>query len=248
MKVKEAKIKEIRNSLDQIIERLDEQSHKGMKLHQAERHLFSSLLRLGLQLLEYYIVSVGLLVVGRGAPSICSGEKMKNTGKRSRLYWSVFGQVRIERNKYCLAGAQTYYPLDEALGLPKSNYSYVLDDWLSYAASDMDFAQSVEQLERILGHSLWAMQSSRRSYALSQEVETFYDQQDWTELEDGSHLSIGYDGKGVAMKGEERELQSVSIRLGKGKKKGIKKEATVSVSSSFTPKPRQMIYWIACFQ
>lgn len=85
-------------------------------------------------------------------------------------------------------------------------------------------------------------QSSRCTYHLSNEVEDYYAQKDWSELNDleGSHFSVGFDGKGVPiLKGDtDRTDESIAVRLSRGQKKQIKKEATVSVSSSFTPKPR----------
>lgn len=72
------------------------------------------------------------------------------------------------------------------------------------------------------------------------KVEAFYQAQDWPMLEDGTHLSVGYDGKGVPIirSQTDRKEESTAIRLSKGQKRGVKKEATISVSSSFTPKTR----------
>ena len=55
MQLKEQKISEIRNELDQLIGQMEAQREKGLKLHEVERALFRSVLRIGRQLLEYYI-------------------------------------------------------------------------------------------------------------------------------------------------------------------------------------------------
>lgn len=52
---------DILNHMDRIIAEIENKSMKGVKLHEVERHLFSSLLALGLQLLGYYV----LLLVGQ---------------------------------------------------------------------------------------------------------------------------------------------------------------------------------------
>lgn len=121
---------------------------------------------------------------------------------------------------------------------------------MAFGAVEVDFDQSVAYLERILGHQLHSMQSSRCTYHLSEQVEDFYEQKDWqkhedTHLtcvadEDSTHLSVSYDGKAVPIMRSQtgRAQESVSTRLSKGQKKGVKKEATVSVSSSFTAKQR----------
>lgn len=241
MKMKEQKITDIRNELDTILSNLKTQSEKGLKLHEVERGLFSSLLRLGFHLLSYYILLVQECMVIEGKVLGNREGRLRNKGYGKRSYRSLFGQLSIVRQKYYDSSAhQTHYPLDAALGLPKSNYSYVLDDWLAYGAVEMDFAQSVGLLNRILGQDLSAMQSSRRSYALSAEVDPYYESQRCETVDDCSHLSVGFDGKGVPILRSEtdRALESVATRLGKGAKRGVKKEATVSVSSSFSPKTR----------
>ncbi len=240
MELKEQKLNEIRNELEELLLSLDTKSSKGSKLHEVERHIFSQLLQLGMQILGYYILLVAQLVAASGTPTDSLGNKMRNTGKKKRSYFSLFGMLEINRFKYYSPVGRTHYELDQRLGLPVGRYSYVLSDWLAYGAVELDFAQSVNQLERILGHSLSGMQSSRQTYHLSEQVEAFYQQQDWQSTEDGSHLSIGYDGKGIPIirSQTDRKQDSTAVRLAKGQKKGVRREATISVSSSFNPRVR----------
>ena len=240
MELKEQKLTEIRNSLDVVLSDLELKSSKGSSIADVERALFSRLLSLGLQLLNFYLFLVYDLVHRSGCPTDSLGNKMHNTGKRVRPYLSIFGMLNINRNKYYSPIDKTYYPLDAHLSLPVGRYSYVFTDWLSYGSVDLDFKQSVEQLEHILGHSLSSMQSSRQTYHLSKDVDSFYEQQDWSSIQDGTHLSVGYDGKGIPIIRSEtdRKEESAVVRLSRGQKKGVKKEATISVSSSFTPQPR----------
>lgn len=241
MAIKEQKKARIYKELDKILDNLDKQSRSGEKIHEVELHLFHSLLALGLLLLKHYIGLVRQIRKSKGKPVDSTGKKMRNKGRRSCQYFSLFGRIEIDRIKYYSKADKTYYALDADLGLPKDTYSYVLTDWMSYGSVEMDFEQSVKQLERILGHSLWGMQSSRQTYSLSKEVDTYYSQKDWSEQEEeGTHFSVGFDGKGIPIIRSEtdRAKESTSVRLGKGKKRGVKKEATVSVSSSFTAKKR----------
>lgn len=241
MELKEKKLSEIRNSLDKLLMGLEEKSIKGVKITEVERHLFHELLSLGLQLLSYYIFLVHQLVRASGAPKDSSGRNMRNSGSYTRSYLSVFGTIEIKRQKYHSAFQKCiHYDLDARLGLPSGRYSYVLTDWLAYGAVEMDFEESAKQLERVLGHRLSGMQSSRQTYHLSAEVAAYYDQQEWSGLDDGTHLSVGYDGKGIPIMRSQTDRQedSPAVRLSKGQKKGIKKEVTISVSSSFTPKTR----------
>jgi hypothetical protein len=250
MELKEQKLSHIRNKVDSIIEQMEIHANHGSKIHEVEKGLFSSLLALGLSLLSYYIEHVRLLTAQQGVPKDSHGKKMQHKGSRRSPYFSVFGRMEIIQVKYYSATDKTYYALNSRLGLPKSSYSYLLNDWMSYGAVEMDFEQSVAQLEHILGHHLKGMQSSRRTYALAQEVEPFYEQKDWrasnghqqeeTQREATTHLSVGYDGKGVPIiRGEtDRKQENAAIRLSKGQKRGVQKEATVSLSSEFKAKPR----------
>ena len=242
MDLKEQKKAEIGNELTKILEGIETYTLDNKRLDEVERGLFKSLLSLGLKLLSYYIYIVSLQVQKRGLPEDSEGNKMKNTGKRKRPYRSVFGQLFIERPKYYSQKDKVHYALDSELGLPSGKMSYLLSDWISYSAVDLDFRESVGLIENILGQKLLGEQSSRCTYHLSSEVEDYYEQKDWSALNDleGSHFSVGFDGKGVPiLKSEtDRADESIAVRLSRGQKKQVKKEATVSVSSSFTPKTR----------
>lgn len=250
MELKEKKLNEIRNSLDVLVMGLEEKSNKGIQITDVERDLFRHLLSLGVKLLSYYIFLVHQLVQHSGAPKDSSGKKMRNSGSRTRIYFSVFGMIKIERYKYYSAcQKRIHYILDARLGLPSGRYSYVLTDWLAHGAVEMDFEQSTRQLERVLGHHLSGMQSSRQTYHLSKEVAPYYARQEWTGIDDGTHLSVGYDGKGIPIIRSQigKQKEGPAVRLSKGQKKGIKKEATVSVSSSFTPRSRSKKEILAAF-
>jgi len=242
MGLKERKKEKVRKELEEIMTCLEKDSKKGQALHEVELSLFRSLLQLGLQMLSYYIFLVSEITVLKGIPKDSQGRKMRNKGRISSPYFSLFGRTEVNRIKYYSKADKTYYALDEALGLPKDSYSYVLTDWMSYGAVEMDFDQSVKQLERILGHSLWGIQSGRQTSRLSKDVENYYENKNWEEQEEGTHFSLGYDGKGIPIKRSETERakENPSTRLSKGQKRGVKKEATLSVSSSFTAKKRSV--------
>lgn len=218
MEFKEQKLGNIRNQLDIIIAEIETKSEKGAKLHEVERHLFSSLLALGLRLLSYYVLLISQQVKQSGRPVDKQGKKMQHKGKQSRDYFGVFGRLSIERVKYYSPLEKTHYALDAALGLPSGVYSYLLEDWMAFGAVEMDFSQSVSSLERILGHRLHGMQSSRCTYHLSGEVESFYEQQDPCFDKKSTHLSVGYDGKGIPIRRAETERaqESMATRLSKG--------------------------------
>lgn len=232
--LKEQNLALIRNELDAIIEKIDQQAHEQIALHEVEQGILRSLLVLGLSLLRYYIL-------------VCSGivkkecrTNLQNKGQQNRCYLSVFGELSIERTKYYSQGLGVNYPLDAYLQLPAGKYSYFVSDLLSYGATEADFTQSCELLNRILGGHFSGMQSRRCLTKLSSEVESFYEQTPVEEVKPSEYLSVGFDGKGVPILLSElgKSTESSALRLSKGKKRGCKKEASISLSSSFTPRSR----------
>lgn len=83
--------------------------------------------------------------------------------------------------------------------------------------------------------------SARCTERLSQEVEAYDEQKPWSALEgEGAILCDGFDSKGVSLVLEERggNADSKAVRLGKGERKEVEKEATLSVSFSIDRKVR----------
>lgn len=242
MENKERKINDIHNELSQMLITLENQSKQKQALHNVEGDLFRSLVRLGYSLLSYYIYLVRQHLKYTDRPKDEFGVPMRNKGQGKRIYRSVFGLLELHRTKYWSKAGKTYYRLDEYLGLGCSRYSYLLDDWLGYSCVEMDFDQGVKLLNRILGQDLSAMQASRRTYHLSTQVELYYDETQRECSEEMTHLCVGFDGKGIPIRRSQtgRKQDSSVSRLGKGKKKDVKREATLSLSSVFKAKPRRV--------
>ena len=131
-----------------------------------------------------------------------------------------------------------FYPLDNGLGMPDGKYSYKLQDWIGYNATDTDFRSSVKLINRILGQDFSEMQAQRITNGLSVDVDGFYDQAELpNKKEEGTYFAAGFDDKGIPILPSEvnRQVDSSGERLGKGKKNGVKKSSTVSVTYSFDP-------------
>ncbi|PJA08072.1 MAG: hypothetical protein COX70_04700, partial [Flavobacteriales bacterium CG_4_10_14_0_2_um_filter_32_8] len=128
--------------------------------------------------------------------------------------------------------------MDQELGMPQGKYSYKLQDWIGYSATDMDFRSSVKLLNRILDHNFSEMQAQRITNNLSADVEEFYDNATYPDKkEEGAYFAAGFDDKGIPILPSEvnRQVDSSGERLGKGQKNGVKKSSTVSVTYSFDP-------------
>src|SRR5262249_57979942 len=70
-----------------------------------------------------------------------------------RRYVSIFGELTIRRVVYGSRESQRIEraPLDERLGLPEGDFSYVLEDWSQRLCLKESFAEAGRSLEMLLG-------------------------------------------------------------------------------------------------
>jgi len=210
-------------------------------LHEVERMLFRRLQHLGRGLLEWFIAETGTGYEAGHPPCTETGQPMTYKGTETAPYWSIFGEIAIERAGYAHPEGGYYYPLDAHLNRPASKYSYLLQQWLQAEASEMDFRQAVAGLERIFEWSLAVDVPQRLGFPLAAQVDPFYAQQAPADpAQEGRYLALSADGKGVPIVRVERGASAPGEppRLHKGEKRGVKKEAVVTVDFSFDPQPR----------
>lgn len=163
---------------------------------------------------------------------------MSNKGETPRLYHSIFGKFRLYRRKYHSAETGTYYALDAALNLPAQRHSYLLQNWIARAATSEAFEPSLHLLNDVLSQDFKAMTAQRISQRYGAQVEAYYGQKPPLPAQ-GQVLGLSFDGKGVRIRPGQQRQAAERARLMKGQKRGTKKQATVSVSFSFDPAPRQ---------
>ena len=64
-------------------------------------------------------------------------------------FWALFGKLDIDRYVYAPGPKKkiAYTPIDARLGLPRGEYSYVLEDWLERLCVKEPFAEAASNLE-----------------------------------------------------------------------------------------------------
>jgi hypothetical protein len=233
-------------SLDEEFADLKAALHEAVgraPLHEVERMLFRQLQHLGRGLLEWFIAASGTGYEADHPPCTERGKPMTYKGTECSPYWSIFGEIPLTRAAYAHPEGGYYYPLDAQLNRPASKYSYLLQQWLQADASEMDFRQAVARLERIFEWSLSVDVPQRLGFPLAAQVDAFYAQQPPADpAQEGGHLAVSADGKGVPILRGERGGSAPAVadkpRLSKGEKRGLKKEAVVTVDFSFEPQAR----------
>ena len=197
------------NHVDQRIEELkqtlQELGKSQKRLDEVEQALMTLLMQVGLAALSDFVESAGYGNVGEkierdGArPLKCLEEKTRN-------YRSVFGLLEIKRFVYGLQKKQkTVAPLDQRLGLPQAETSYLLENWMSSLACYLPYASCHKWLKQTFGLGTGSTTIERRVERIAAYSEAFREQdnEDFgkeTQQPDGALLVAQADGKGIPIR------------------------------------------------
>lgn len=224
----------IRAEFEKIVQFVTSEEAQTATADQIERNLFQYLLRLGAKLLLLFFQ---MRSQGCGREKITvKGEEVRYQSEQKRVYLSIFGQVELWR-PYFYAKGGGYTPLDEELGLGKDRYSDLLRETLNYVAAYMPFNKSVATIERILGVKISTRVQQKLIADDAEDVLAYYEQKPAPAVEEEAEiLVIQADGKGVPMILEK--ASPTPVRLGKGQKRGRKKEAIVTSAYTIEANPQ----------
>jgi len=128
-------------------------------------------------------------------------------------------------------------PLDARLGLPESDFSYLLQTWDQSLCVQDSYDESRQSIERILGLGQTIGSLEHINRCMAQDVEGFHASQPIPAPEhEGPILVLTADGKGVPMRRDlETDGPSPHGRLKKGQKAGKKREACVGGAYTVEP-------------
>lgn len=168
-----------------------------------------------------------------------------------RKLTSMFGEVSYHRQGYRSGDADSRFPLDAELNIPKKKYTYGLQECVSLAVSKNAFDSALEGLSELLGGTIPKRQAEELVRYASCDFEAFYAQRAITPVcTPATVLVMSQDGKGInTCHGDLREgtrkaaekdqsQKSVVSRLGSGKKRNRKRMATVASVYDLAPNVR----------
>lgn len=181
---------------------LKEAIDSELRIDEVERALFDKGLRLGLQLLETFVVAAGDGDHGKTVEH--QGKTLHRSElKMTKRYRSIFGVLFIERHVYAPGPKKqvAWAPLDARLGLPAGEQSYVLEDWVQRVCVKESFAEGVGSLRDLLGVNT----SVRAAEVMTRKMAAYADHFSETAAafdpsSEQEIVVLAADGKGVPMR------------------------------------------------
>jgi hypothetical protein len=164
-----------RQQLQAIEAFVDQAATAGQRIDNVERELFGQLLSVGLTLLEAFVAAQGDGDIGAWIKTDAGRTIRRLKEPHMRRYLSIFGELLIRRCVYAQREKQRIEraPLDERLGLPAGEFSYVLEDWLQRLCVKESFLEGLTSLRILLGVAPSQRATEQMNQLMAQEAEAF---------------------------------------------------------------------------
>jgi hypothetical protein len=198
-----------RQQFGAIEQALVEHTQRQTRIDLFERSLFTQLLALGLTLLQAFVAAAGM---GDEGECLSVGERTlrRSPEPHPRWYRSIFGKLSISRWVYSRGPKQKieHAATDARLGLPRGEYSYVLEDWQQKLCVKETFAEGTEGLGAILGIQMSVQTAEEMNLRLAEQAEPFRLQQPAPASTAAATILVATsDGTSVPMHRADRTLQ-----------------------------------------
>jgi hypothetical protein len=238
-------IHDIRSEVEKLIDFVSGEQAQTATADYIERSLFKQMLKLGAKLLMLFFV-VRSQRSSREPIQMADGQELPYHSENKRIYFSIFGQIPFWRPYFYKTGAQGQNPLDAELSLGSDRYSDFMREMSEYLSVYTAYHKAADIEERFFDVSLSTRVFQKIIDEDAVDVKTFYAQKSPPALEtEAEILVIQADGKGVPIVMETPA--EPKVRLGKGKKRGRKKEAIVTTVYSIGCAPRTPEQVVASF-
>ena len=226
------------DQFDALSQFVQQAARDGLRIDTVEREVFRHLLGRGHSLLSAFVAAQGGGDLGPETET-SGGHLVRRLPERhDRRYVSIFGELTIARLAYGTREGQKieHVPLDERLGLPEGDFSYVLEDWSQRLCLKESFAEAGHSLEMLLGLRLGTRALEGMSRAVAGYAPAFQASLEMPPpAEEGPLLIVTADGKGVPMRRPPQDGPNPHHRPTKGEKRNKKQMACVGAVSSIEP-------------
>jgi hypothetical protein len=231
-------IQDVRAQFEHLLDFVSGEKAQTATADHIEQGLFKLLVVLGASLLRLFFV-MRSKACSRYALHTADNKILPYHRDTARQYFSIFGRITFERPYFYKKSVGRCIPLDEALSLGADGYSDLLRELSGYLDVYTVYEKTTEIFKRLLGLSLSTRDLQQNVAEDSVDVEAYYDQKSPLQpVLEATILVAQADGKGVPMIFEEDEAKAEPVRLGKGQKRGHKKEAVVTSAYTIAPAVR----------
>lgn len=213
-------------------------SSEGQKCtaDQMERHLFQQLLKMGANLMQLFF-DMRSQSYPRETAVNEAGKTVPYHSEKSRDYYSIFGELEINRPYFYRKGDGGYSPLDAELGLGEDSYSDFLRELHDELGVYIPFEQGVQIIDRLITIRLSKRSVQQFIASDATDAATYYEQKSPPPVEEeGSILVIQADGKGVPI--IKPSANTNKVRLKRGEARSKKKAVTATALYTIQPAPR----------
>jgi hypothetical protein len=238
-------IQDIRTEFEMLLDFVTGEQARAATADQIEYGLFKLLISLGAKLLTLFFV-VRSEACSRDTHQTAEGRELPYHRDTKRDYFSIFGKLALWRPYFYKKGMGGQSPLDAELSLGESCYSDLVREVSEYLGVYSVYHKTADILARLLGLSLSTRVVEQNIAEDATDVEAYYAQKPPpSAAHEAEILVIQADGKGVPMVLEAPA--EPKVRLGKGHKRGHKKEAMVTTVYTIAAAPRTPQEVVASF-
>ena len=220
-----------KEEFQKIEETIRQATIQGKRIDVVEENLWDQMLSLGRLMLSSFVAGQG---TGDLGPTLeYEGRILKRLDRlHAKPYMSVFGALPpIERIVYGTRETQKHevIPLDARLGLPESEYSYLLQQWSQSFCVKGSYKDAQSDLEQILRLRPSIRVLEDMNVSMSKDVEGFRSSQPSPSRDqEGEILVVTGDCKGVRIRGNRPPDEDAGNHARKrGPRPGTKREACV---------------------
>jgi len=197
------------SEFNELLQAIVQHSQDQVRIDQAEREIYARMLAISRTVLAGFVAGAG---DGDEGPRVSiDGKTMTRSAQpHRRLYHSIFGELEVRRYTYAPGGKKkvAYSPLDARLGMPRGEYSYVLEDWLERLCVKEPFAEGARNLTALLNLRPSARTAEVLNQRMAEHAEAFRLNQEPARPPTHEEILVATaDGTSVPMHVDDRTLQ-----------------------------------------
>ncbi len=197
------------SEFSELLQAIVQHSEDETRIDQVERDIHATFLAVSHTLLAGFVEGAG---DGDEGPRVdVDGKTLQRSEQpHRRVYHSIFGELEVHRYVYAAGRKQKieYSPVDARLGMPRGEYSYVLEDWLERFCVKEPFAEGANNLTALLNLRPSVRTAEVLNQRMAEHADAFrFSQPPAAPPKDEEILVATSDGTSVPMHCDDRTTQ-----------------------------------------